>query len=144
MDVTCKSPECPRVVIARGYCDRHYRQWRRHGDSVPMNPHLDDLERILRRIEVSDSGCWLWTGAKDTNGYGQAHFEGRPWRLHQLFYELWWGARGSLHVLHDCDVKGCVCPDHLHLGTHADNMAEVGARGGWPMRKGVPNPRRRG
>lgn len=81
--------------------------------------------RFWSRVQKSD-GCWTWTGSKDGDGYG---FVGRD-RAHRFSYEL---ANGpipkGLCVLHTCDNPPCVRPDHLFLGTHADNVADRHAKG---------------
>lgn len=88
-------------------------------------------DRFWECVEVSD-GCWEWTGGKDSHGYG--HLRADNWRkkvgAHRFSYELHFGPIGAgLEILHQCDNPGCVRPDHLKVGTHADNMREMVARG---------------
>jgi hypothetical protein len=91
--------------------------------------------RILARTEPGPNGCWLWTGARKrvrTRGqsYGNVWLEGRFEVAHRVFYRLLVGPipEGQM-VLHQCDVGLCVNPDHLHLGTAAQNSAEMVERG---------------
>jgi hypothetical protein len=79
------------------------------------------LERFEQYyIPEPNSGCWLWIGSCNDKGYGI--FCCRP-RLTRSNSGMT-GAHIGLHVLHDCDNPCCVNPDHLHLGTHQDNMRE--------------------
>ncbi len=78
------------------------------------------------------SGCWLWTlGVKDgKHPYGKTTFKGKPIKSHRLSYILHKGAiPDGMHVLHICDNPICCNPDHLYVGTHADNMRDMDKKG---------------
>lgn len=69
------------------------------------------------------SGCWLWTGKTYLNGYGSMKINYKPRLAHRVAWEIFKGEIPTgLCVLHRCDIKCCVNPNHLFLGTHWDNQ----------------------
>lgn len=76
--------------------------------------------------------CWVWTGATKESGYGVMKWPGaaRVVRAHVLSYEMHIAPKPEgLWVLHTCDNRVCVRPDHLFLGTHQDNMKDMAVKG---------------
>jgi hypothetical protein len=73
--------------------------------------------------------CWLWTKAKDSNGYGVIQGGGRLLLAHRVAYVLHHGSIPEVCLLHGCDTPLCCNPAHTHLGTHDQNMREASQRG---------------
>lgn len=107
------------------------------------NPSFNDetlrplTERLWLKVRKGD-GCWTFTGARNGYGYGVLIETVDGQRHERLAHRVAWSeANGPIPagmvICHHCDNPPCVRPDHLFLGTHADNMADMIAKGraGW-------------
>jgi hypothetical protein len=84
------------------------------------------------------SDCWEWTGYRNNSGYGRLMVGNQAMFAHRLTYEMQNGSiPDGLCVLHKCDNRGCVNPDHLFLGNRSDNNADMLAKGREVVLKGV-------
>jgi hypothetical protein len=95
-------------------------------------PHriADPVRRFEANVmPLTECGCWAWLGTLYWTGHGMLSLRGKVTGAHRFSWAL---HRGPIppgkSVLHHCDVACCVNPDHLYLGTQADNIRDRNAR----------------
>lgn len=77
-----------------------------------------------------ESDCWEWTGSVNNIGYGNISYGNRHWKSHRAAWILYKGPiSDGMHVLHKCDNRRCVNPDHLFLGSHTENVRDMYRKG---------------
>ncbi len=98
-----------------------------------FGPKPIPVETRFWRHVVRTGGCWLWTGAKFTDGYGKIRLDRASKKYisaHRLSWQIAYGqVPQGLSVLHQCDTPACVRPDHLFLGTQTDNCMDMMEKG---------------
>lgn len=143
---TCKIKNCSKSVRSYGMCQTHYYRWYVHGDPeiVMITPAATPMRERLTpdKWDVSpgplESPCWIWNRlVVQPSGYGTLKFHQKSIKAHRAMYSEFVGPiPEGLLVLHKCDVRLCVNPEHLFVGTNDDNMKDMaekkrgrGARG---------------
>jgi hypothetical protein len=143
----CVIGDCGRHVVAWGWCDKHYRRWKKYGDPLTVKRIIgDDLLRFEARVDRSGGpdACHPWTGQPTPDGYGMMQFGGKGRLVHTVAWELENGpVPPGMEIDHECHNRAvlagtchrglcehrlCCNERHLAAKTHLENVRAPGPR----------------
>lgn len=127
--MTCSIDGCGKSVKARGFCNAHWRRWRRHGDPLAGRVAHGSAQRFFEDVVVhcTSGDCLPWPFAVRPNGYGQHHDRsGNTTLVHRMACESRHGPPPTADhdAAHSCGNRVCCNPSHLRWATRTENHAD--------------------
>lgn len=108
-----------------------------------MSPEQKDIKRFWKKVLVyGENHCWEFQGCKLKNGYGRISINGKVELAHRVSWKISNNEiPEGMCILHKCDNRICVNPNHLFIGTKKDNAEDRDKKGRQASRKGELNGR---
>lgn len=141
---TCVIPDCNAVQVGRDYCRKHYTRVWRYGDPYIVHKPQPKKVPVPKKIDfyVNEFGCFICTShTRDKDGYPKIQVNKKPYMMSIFIYEQCFGEIPEGYVVrHTCDNPLCINPEHLIIGTNADNVRDKVERGRTVSFPGELNP----
>lgn len=131
-DLQCRVQDCPKSVgpkSARGYCDKHYARWRKHGDNfytghIQASPGAPEAH-LRASLSYDGEACLIWPYGRDSDGYGLCRLEGRLMKASRAMCILAHGPPPfeGAEAAHNCGKghEGCFSPNCIRWATRSEN-----------------------
>jgi hypothetical protein len=126
----CAVDRCDRTAITRGWCDKHYRRFKKTGDPLELSRKgpapIAPIDRLLAKTTIDSGDCWLYQGWLQKNGYARIYLpkpiDGHV-NAHRFSYEYFiTEIPAELEIDHLCNQRNCMNPWHMEPVSHAENM----------------------
>jgi hypothetical protein len=125
----CKVEWCTTKAHLKGYCRPHLNALETYGDPYKTQPRKPSKKKKLDYF-ISDKGCFECTSHSGRSNYPTVSYYGKQIDAHRFVYEQMYGdIPEGLVVRHKCDNPKCINPEHMELGTIADNNRDIWDRG---------------
>lgn len=145
----CSVVSCSEPMHTHNYCVGHYLRDLRYGSPLAHVPLIrfkrgTDIGKIIEEcsMPITETGCWIWFASHTIQGYGLFSYQKNGKHFARVAHRVSWEHfRGPIPdgmlVCHKCDVRSCVNPEHLFLGTDRDNTLDKFRKGRAVIRKGT-------